>query len=100
MSELQANVQQRQNLIHRMQKKLLLISRERDSYRLQLDSYERDLTICLAPQGQTNQHQTQKERIESLERIIEGYRDMIAKLENDLQNAEPAAYEGNLIMLN
>lgn len=98
MSELQTNVQQRQNLIHRLQKKLLLISRERDSYRLQLDSYERDLTVTLTPQsgtiGTNQQQQSQKERIESLERIIEGYREMIAKLEADLQNAEPTAYEG------
>lgn len=97
LSELQTNVQQRQNLIHRLQKKLLLISRERDSYRLQLDSYERDLTVTLTPQLGTqaaNQQQSQKERIESLERILESYRDMIAKLENDLQNAEPIAYDG------
>lgn len=96
---MQTNVQQRQNLIHRLQKKLLLISRERDSYRLQLDSYERDLTVTLTPQSGTptaNQQQTQRERIESLERILEGYRDMISKLENDLQNAEPTAYEGEL----
>lgn len=97
LTELQINVQQRQNLIHRLQKKLLLISRERDSYRLQLDSYERDLTITLTPQSgaqAVSQQQAQKERTERLERIIDGYRDMIAKLENDLQNAEPAAYEG------
>lgn len=77
-----------------------MISRERDSYRLQLDSYERDLTVTLTPQSgaqTSSQQQSQKERIERLERIIDGYRDMIAKLENDLQNAEPAAYEGSLL---
>lgn len=81
-----------------MQKKLLLVSRERDSYRKQLDSYEKDLTICLAPsssaQPGANQLQTQKERIDNLERVIEGYREMVTKLEYDLQNAEPMLHTG------
>lgn len=98
VTELQNNIQQRQNLIHRMQKKLLLISRERDSYRKQLDSYEKDLTICMAPsstaQPGTNQMQTQKDRIDNLEKVIDGYREMVTKLENDLQNVEPALHTG------
>ncbi|GJQ76194.1 hypothetical protein Trydic_g1937 [Trypoxylus dichotomus] len=98
ISELQNNIQQRQNLIHRMQKKLLLISRERDSYRKQLDSYEKDLTICMAPsssaQPGTNQIQTQKERIDNLEKVIDGYREMVNKLEHDLQTAEPIIHAG------
>lgn len=81
-----------------MQKKLLLVSRERDSYRKQLDSYEKDLTICMAPsssaQPGANQIQTQKERIDNLEKVIDGYRDMVTKLENDLQNVEPIMYTG------
>ncbi|KAK4884262.1 hypothetical protein RN001_000533 [Aquatica leii] len=91
ISELQASDQQKQNLIRRMQKKLLLVSRERDSYRQQLDSYERDLTMCMNSGSvtQTNAQQSQKERIENLERIVDGYKDMVNKLESDLQNAEP-----------
>lgn len=75
-----------------MQKKLLLVSRERDSYRLQLDSYERDLSMCvnLGNNSQISTQQTQRERIENLERIVEGYREMVTKLENDLQNFEPS----------
>ncbi|XP_018334311.1 mitotic spindle assembly checkpoint protein MAD1 [Agrilus planipennis] len=94
LAEVGKSLQQRQNLIHRMQKKLLLISRERDSYRLQLDSYERDLTVCMIQpstsscSATSNPQQTQKNRIESLEKIIEGYRDMVAKLENELQTIE------------
>lgn len=98
VTDLQKSVQQSQNLIHRMQKKLLLVGRERDSYRLQLDSYERDLTVCLNPSGSGaqggNQQQTQRERIENLERIVDGYRDMVTKLENDLQKLEPGAHSG------
>ncbi|XP_018579293.1 mitotic spindle assembly checkpoint protein MAD1-like [Anoplophora glabripennis] len=93
LTELKSTGDQKQSLIHRMQKKLLLVSRERDSYRLQLDSYEKDLTMCVnttATGGSTsNQIQAQKDRIENLERMVDGYRDMVTKLENDLQTAQP-----------
>lgn len=85
-----------------MQKKLLLVSRERDSYRQQLDSYEKDLTMCVNPasvgsQG-GSQLQSQKERIDNLERIIEGYRDMVNKLETDLQGVDPTVHAGIFIL--
>lgn len=92
LNDLKVTSDQKQNLIHRMQKKLLLVSRERDSYRLQLDSYEKDLTMCVTPSSSAtgmNTMQSQKERIENLERIIDSYRDMVQKLENDLQIAQP-----------
>lgn len=99
-NELQTNVQRQQKLIHRIQKKLLLVSRERDSYRMQLDSYERDMTVCfnLASSGSsgTNQQQTQRERIESLEGMLDNYRDMVQKLETELQNAEPISITGKI----
>lgn len=90
---------QKQNMIHRMQKKLALLTRERDSYRLQLDSYERDLTICMNPASSggaviTQQH-NQNERIENLERIIQEYRDLNNKLENDLHHMDPIS-SGNI----
>lgn len=88
---------QRQTLLHRMQKKMLLVSRERDSYRLQLDSYERDLTmVANTTLGGSNLIQSQKERIENLEKMVEGYRDMVARLENDLQEAQPQLHAGKL----
>ncbi|KAJ8962809.1 hypothetical protein NQ318_001209 [Aromia moschata] len=93
LAELKLTGEQKQALIHRMQKKLLLVSRERDSYRLQLDSYEKDLTLWVnttsTGSSSSNQLQAQKERIENLERIVEGYRDMVTKLENDVQSAQP-----------
>lgn len=85
-------------LIHRLQKKLLLISRERDSYRLQLDSYEKDLTMVASCndglEAGSNIVQSQKQRIDSLEKILDGYRDLLSKLESDLQEAQPQLYAG------
>lgn len=74
----------------------MLVSRERDSYRLQLDSYEKDLTMCVntSVNGGSNLIQSQKDRIDNLEKIVEGYRDMVSKLENDLQNLQPDLHNG------
>ncbi|KAL0134826.1 hypothetical protein PUN28_001540 [Cardiocondyla obscurior] len=67
-------------LVNRLQKKMILVTRERDSYRQQLDLYEKEITVDC--------NNAVNERIPSLERIIDGYRDLINKLEADLQAAE------------
>ncbi|XP_066589781.1 mitotic spindle assembly checkpoint protein MAD1-like [Prorops nasuta] len=67
-------------LIGRLQKKMILVTRERDSYRQQLDLYEKEMTV------DTNNALT--ERIPALERVIDGYRELVTKLEGDLQIAE------------
>jgi mitotic spindle assembly checkpoint protein MAD1 len=98
LSEMKKTGEQKQNLFHRMQKKLLLVSRERDSYRLQLDSYEKDLTVTLNPNNiNINQLQTQRERIEALEKIVDNYRELNSKLESDLQSSNPALYSGTYL---
>ncbi|XP_071871355.1 mitotic arrest-deficient 1 isoform X3 [Bombus fervidus] len=72
--------EQLNKLVNRLQKKMILITRERDSYRQQLDLYEKEITI------DTNNAIT--ERIPVLERTIDVYRELVAKLESDLQAAE------------
>ncbi|CAG9834259.1 unnamed protein product [Diabrotica balteata] len=93
LAELKQTGDQKQKLIHRMEKKLMLVSRERDSYRLQLDSYERDLTMYISAGPTTGagstSSQSQKERIDNLEKIVAEYRDMVTKLEEDLEAAQP-----------
>lgn len=58
--------EQLNKLVNRLQKKMILITRERDSYRQQLDLYEKEITI------DTNNAIT--ERIPVLERTIDVYR--------------------------
>lgn len=53
-------------LVSRLQKKMILVTRERDSYRQQLDWYEKELTM--------DGNNTMTERIPALERTIDGYR--------------------------
>ncbi|XP_043251140.1 mitotic spindle assembly checkpoint protein MAD1 isoform X2 [Colletes gigas] len=67
-------------LVSRLQKKMILVTRERDSYRQQLDMYEQDITV--------DSNNAIIERIPALERAIDAYRELVAKLESDLQAAE------------
>ncbi|KAL6258486.1 hypothetical protein P5V15_010443 [Pogonomyrmex californicus] len=67
-------------LVNRLQKKMMLVTRERDSYRQQLDLYEKEITV--------DGNNAMTERIPALERVIEGYRDLVSKLESDLQAVE------------
>ncbi|KAK2582197.1 hypothetical protein KPH14_004550 [Odynerus spinipes] len=67
-------------LVSRLQKKMMLVTRERDSYRQQLDLYEKEMTI--------DSSNAIIERVPALERAIEGYRELVAKLEADLESIE------------
>ncbi|XP_054004659.1 mitotic spindle assembly checkpoint protein MAD1 isoform X1 [Hylaeus anthracinus] len=67
-------------LVSRLQKKMMLVTRERDSYRQQLDLYEKEITV--------DSNNAVIERIPALERTIDAYRELVAKLESDLQAAE------------
>lgn len=72
--------EQLNKLVSRLQKKMILVTRERDSYRQQLDLYEKEMTI--------DNNNAMTERIPALERTIDVYRELVAKLESDLQAAE------------
>ena len=61
---------------------LLSVLQERDSYRSQLDMYEKDLTVSSTSTVDLQYHQ-QKSRIEALEKTVEGYRELVEKLEGD-----------------
>ncbi|XP_076294656.1 mitotic arrest-deficient 1 isoform X2 [Lasioglossum baleicum] len=67
-------------LVSRLQKKMILVTRERDSYRQQLDLYEKEITV--------DSNSAITERIPALERTIDAYRELAAKLESDLQAVE------------
>ncbi|XP_026294596.1 mitotic spindle assembly checkpoint protein MAD1 [Frankliniella occidentalis] len=83
VSRLKTTQEQQGNLIRRWQKKLALVSGERNSYREQLDSYEKELTMAVSSQ----QQQTLRPRIEALEKSVEGYRELVENLEADLISA-------------
>jgi hypothetical protein len=57
---------------------------ERDSYRSQLDMYEKELTVTSSSGFFNSQQQQQKSRIDALEKAVEGYRELYETLEADV----------------
>ncbi|KAL4714996.1 hypothetical protein ACJJTC_003147 [Scirpophaga incertulas] len=66
-----------ESLIHRLQKRLLLVSRERDSYRQQLDCYEKELTVTLSGETGAGNSALLAARVEQLEKSLQSYRDLL-----------------------
>jgi len=60
---------------------------ERDSYRSQLNTYERDVTVTYAGALNSQQQQQQRSRMEGLEKTVEGYRELVDRLEEDLEKS-------------
>ncbi|XP_073953707.1 mitotic arrest-deficient 1 isoform X2 [Choristoneura fumiferana] len=79
LNDLQTVRKSQESLIHRLQKRLLLVTRERDSYRQQLDCYEKELTVTLTGEGgAAGSAALLAARVEQLERALQGYRDLLA----------------------
>jgi hypothetical protein len=49
--------------------------------------YEKELTITSSTALLNSQQQQQRSRMESLEKTVEGYRELVERLEADLENA-------------
>ncbi|XP_015605578.1 mitotic spindle assembly checkpoint protein MAD1 [Cephus cinctus] len=83
-TEMTSSSERLNKLVSRLQRKMILVTRERDSYRQQLDLYEKEITIMESNSALT-------ERIPALERAIDGYRNLVARLEADLEAADGSA---------
>ncbi|KOB65387.1 Mitotic spindle assembly checkpoint protein MAD1, partial [Operophtera brumata] len=78
VTDIQAVRKNQDNLIHRLQKRLLLVTRERDSYRQQLDCYEKELTVTgLTGEGAAG-GALLATRVQQLEKSLQQYRDLLA----------------------
>ena len=77
--------QEQTKLVKKLQRKLLLVTKERDSYKGILDSYEKEITMT---GGQMDQ-----ERIMALEKNIEEYRAMVDMLEEEKGGASQKVIE-------
>uniref|UniRef100_U5EX09 Putative attachment n=1 Tax=Corethrella appendiculata TaxID=1370023 RepID=U5EX09_9DIPT len=82
--ELKKTLKQYQTALPRLQKKLTLITRERDCWKQLLDNYEKDLTIT-SSSALNNPDSQIRARIEMLEKTVGGYKELCAKLETELQ---------------
>ncbi|XP_026742126.1 mitotic spindle assembly checkpoint protein MAD1 [Trichoplusia ni] len=84
VNDLAAVKKTHENLIHRLQKRLLLVTRERDSYREQLDCYEKELTVTMCGEAGAGGAALLAARVQQLERALQAYRDLLA-------SSDPAA---------
>ena len=82
------NLGEQANLIKRFKRKLLLVSKERDSYKGVLESYEHELTF--------NGANFEKDRITALEESIKEYGETIERLEDLLASARSASSNKDL----
>ncbi|XP_053673051.1 mitotic spindle assembly checkpoint protein MAD1-like [Anopheles nili] len=74
-----------QNIVHRAQKKLNLVTGERDYLKQLLESYENDLTINHSVVGGENEKKHLRARIDMLEKTLTGYKDLCQKQEAEIQ---------------
>ena len=83
------DLNQQASLIKRFKRKLLLIVKERDSYKGVLDSYENEITF--------SGKDFEKDRVQSLESVILTYRETIESLENQLAKYQGVSHEAVLL---
>ena len=81
LAKVKSGQEEQANLLKKLQRKLLLVTRERDSYKSILDSYEKEMTITGDDFGQ--------DRILALEKNLEEYRAMVEMLEEEKKDVVP-----------
>uniref|UniRef100_A0A1B0A9Q5 Mitotic spindle assembly checkpoint protein MAD1 n=1 Tax=Glossina pallidipes TaxID=7398 RepID=A0A1B0A9Q5_GLOPL len=85
MDELNVALRRHKAFKDRIQKKLLLVSKERDCYKQLLENFEKDLTVSNSGVGDPGSTETQLRcRVEMLEKTLMGYKDMCNNLEKEL----------------
>ncbi|XP_075168917.1 mitotic arrest-deficient 1 [Haematobia irritans] len=92
LEELNVALKRHKTFKDRVQKKLLLVSKERDCYKQLLENFEKDLTISNPNGPDLSSTESQlKNRIEMLEKTLTGYKEMCASFEKELNSTKSAA---------
>ncbi|XP_075981185.1 mitotic spindle assembly checkpoint protein MAD1-like [Anticarsia gemmatalis] len=78
LNDIQTVRKNQESLIHRLHKRLQLVTRERDSYRQQLDCYEKELTVTLSGEAGAGNAALLAARVEQLEKALQAYRDLLS----------------------
>lgn len=97
IADLRTALKHHQTLLHRVQKKLMLVAKERDCYRQVMEHYEKEVTVSGPTGGGGQDGSAQlRMRVDMLEKAVTGYKDICANLERDLQqtSGDPATSDG------
>ncbi|XP_030380672.1 mitotic spindle assembly checkpoint protein MAD1 [Scaptodrosophila lebanonensis] len=73
------------NFKERLQRKLLMVSKERDFYKQLVENFDKDLTISNASTAEMTNDMQVRYRVEVLERTVAAYKDMCSTLEREIQ---------------
>lgn len=97
LTQEQSKNQQYVDVMKRQQRKIVLLSKERDGYKRVIDSYESEVTVNIGAQTAS--------RIQQLEEIVQAYRKQTEQLETELnrvstevQNSRSNGVKGNSTM--
>lgn len=82
-SDLQTSLKYHKTSLHRVQKKLMLVAKERECYKQLIDSYEKDLTITNAA-SDINTDVQLRMKLDMVERSLNGYKELCATQEKEL----------------
>lgn len=85
---LQTSLKYHKTSMHRVQKKLQLVARERDCYKHLIDNYEKDLTISGPGPSEIHPDAQVRIKLELVERMVDEYKEMCSGLEAELQSAK------------
>ncbi|XP_053966171.1 mitotic spindle assembly checkpoint protein MAD1 [Anastrepha ludens] len=90
IEELNVALKRHKNFKERIQRKLFLVSKERDCYKQLLENFEKDLTFSNANVAADigNGDVQLRSRLDMLEKTLIGYKDMCSNLEKELTNAK------------
>lgn len=90
IEELNVALKRHKNFKERIQRKLFLVSKERDCYKQLLENFEKDLTFSNANHAADggNGDVQLRSRLDMLEKTLVGYKDMCSNLEKELTNAK------------
>lgn len=69
----------------RLQRKLLIVCKERDFYKQLLENFDKDLTMTNASTSEMTNDMQIRYRVEVLERTLTGYKEMCSTLEREMQ---------------
>lgn len=85
---LQTSLKYHKTSMHRVQKKLQLVARERDCYKHLIDNYEKDLTISGPGPSEVQPDAQLRIKLELVERMVDEYKELCSGLEAELQGAK------------
>ncbi|XP_068145241.1 mitotic spindle assembly checkpoint protein MAD1 [Drosophila tropicalis] len=85
IEDLNIGLKRHKNFKERLQRKLIIVSKERDFYKQLLENFDKDQTLNNTSAADMTQDMHVRHRIEVLERTVTGYKDICATLEREIQ---------------